>query len=168
MMARLMEEAGIAIAEERWFSNLATKGNTGSASIFIILDEFLKTRRISSRQATRSSVSYRNQDDSRSPIFCPKRCTRRTARRNSRGSTRPAGDPASAPIAPDGRVGGVADMLKGLMAVWHDYRSQVFPHRSGTGHHGGTITGPITGPGWNAGFPRCAKAVCGCAVQRRA
>ena len=44
MIAELMEEAGIAIPAERWFSNLSSKGNTGSASIFIMLDELFKTK----------------------------------------------------------------------------------------------------------------------------
>ena len=37
----LMEKGGGAVAEEKWFSNLTTKGNTGSASIFIILEELM-------------------------------------------------------------------------------------------------------------------------------
>lgn len=35
----LMEKGGAAIAESRWFSNLSTKGNTGAASIYIMLEE---------------------------------------------------------------------------------------------------------------------------------
>lgn len=35
----LMLKGGAAIPEEKWFSNLATKGNTGAASIFIMLEE---------------------------------------------------------------------------------------------------------------------------------
>jgi 3-oxoacyl-[acyl-carrier-protein] synthase-3 len=31
------------IPAERWFTNLVTKGNTGAASIFIILEEALNT-----------------------------------------------------------------------------------------------------------------------------
>jgi 3-oxoacyl-[acyl-carrier-protein] synthase III len=38
-IVRLMSEAGLMIPEERWFTNLRTKGNTGAASIFIMLDE---------------------------------------------------------------------------------------------------------------------------------
>ena len=34
----LMQKAGLAIPRERWYSNLATRGNTGAASIFIMLD----------------------------------------------------------------------------------------------------------------------------------
>ena len=37
----LMEKGGGAIPEEKWFSNLKTKGNTGAASIYIMLEELL-------------------------------------------------------------------------------------------------------------------------------
>lgn len=38
-MIKLMEQADVMIPEEKWFTNLYDKGNTGSASIFIILEE---------------------------------------------------------------------------------------------------------------------------------
>lgn len=38
-IVRLMTEAGLMIPEEKWFTNLRTKGNTGAASIFIMLEE---------------------------------------------------------------------------------------------------------------------------------
>lgn len=38
-------ETGFNVPQEKWFSNLPSKGNTGSASIYIILDEFLKSGR---------------------------------------------------------------------------------------------------------------------------
>ncbi len=34
-----MKKAGLDIPQDRWFTNLTTKGNTGSASIYIILEE---------------------------------------------------------------------------------------------------------------------------------
>ncbi len=34
-----MLEAGCDIPQDRWFTNLTSKGNTGSASIFIMLEE---------------------------------------------------------------------------------------------------------------------------------
>lgn len=37
----LMLKGGAAIAEHKWFSNLKTKGNTGAASIFIMLEELM-------------------------------------------------------------------------------------------------------------------------------
>ena len=41
---RLMKASGCEIEEEKWFSNLYTKGNTGAASIFIMLEEFARSR----------------------------------------------------------------------------------------------------------------------------
>lgn len=45
-LRRRMEEVGFPIPPERWFSNLATKGNTGSASFFIILEELFHSGRL--------------------------------------------------------------------------------------------------------------------------
>jgi 3-oxoacyl-[acyl-carrier-protein] synthase-3 len=33
---------GASIPQEKWFTNLYTRGNTGAASILIMLDEFLR------------------------------------------------------------------------------------------------------------------------------
>ncbi len=38
-VVKLLTKAGVMIDEEKWFSNLTYKGNTGSASIFILLNE---------------------------------------------------------------------------------------------------------------------------------
>lgn len=40
-IVKLLTEYGLLIPEDRWFTNLETKGNTGSASIFIMLEEAL-------------------------------------------------------------------------------------------------------------------------------
>lgn len=40
-IVKLMSDAGLMIPEDRWFTNLHTKGNTGSASIFIMVEEAL-------------------------------------------------------------------------------------------------------------------------------
>lgn len=45
-LAKGLAEVGLAIPEERWFTNLTRKGNTGSASIFIILEELFNTQRL--------------------------------------------------------------------------------------------------------------------------
>jgi 3-oxoacyl-[acyl-carrier-protein] synthase-3 len=43
-MKKLLKRTGSMIPEERWFNNVAKFGNTGTASIFILLDEFLRTK----------------------------------------------------------------------------------------------------------------------------
>ena len=46
-IVKLLEMAGAMIPEERWYTNLYTRGNTGCASIFVMLDEFLQDGRAS-------------------------------------------------------------------------------------------------------------------------
>jgi 3-oxoacyl-[acyl-carrier-protein] synthase-3 len=41
-----LAEVGLPIPRERWFSNLTSKGNTGSASPYIMLDELFRSGRI--------------------------------------------------------------------------------------------------------------------------
>lgn len=45
-VAEGLAEAGLAIPTERWFTNLQDKGNTGSASPYIMLDELFRSGRI--------------------------------------------------------------------------------------------------------------------------
>ena len=40
----MLQQAGVGIPESKWYSNLSTRGNTGCASIFIMLDEFRRSR----------------------------------------------------------------------------------------------------------------------------
>ncbi len=42
----LLKKAGAMIPEEKWFSNLSDKGNTGAASIFIILEELYRQKQL--------------------------------------------------------------------------------------------------------------------------
>jgi 3-oxoacyl-[acyl-carrier-protein] synthase-3 len=44
-VVRLMSQAGLMIPEDRWFTNLHSKGNTGSASVYIMLEEAWRTGR---------------------------------------------------------------------------------------------------------------------------
>jgi 3-oxoacyl-[acyl-carrier-protein] synthase-3 len=45
-----MAGLGFEIGWERWFSNLTTKGNTGSAAIYIMLEELMTSGRVSRGQ----------------------------------------------------------------------------------------------------------------------
>lgn len=41
-----MRKVGFDVPQERWFTNLASKGNTGAASIYIMLDELARSGRV--------------------------------------------------------------------------------------------------------------------------
>jgi 3-oxoacyl-[acyl-carrier-protein] synthase-3 len=46
VVEELMEKTGFSIPRQRWYSNLERRGNTGAASIMIMLDDFLRERAI--------------------------------------------------------------------------------------------------------------------------
>jgi 3-oxoacyl-[acyl-carrier-protein] synthase III len=45
-IVELLEKAGCMVPEERWFTNLYTKGNTGCASIYLMLEELFNTDKL--------------------------------------------------------------------------------------------------------------------------
>lgn len=45
---KALTENGFHIPQDKWFTNLTTRGNTGSASIYIMLDELLKSGKVKS------------------------------------------------------------------------------------------------------------------------
>lgn len=45
-VADCMAAGDFIVPQEKWFTNLQTKGNTGSASIFIMVDELFKSGRL--------------------------------------------------------------------------------------------------------------------------
>ena len=49
-LADCMAEVGFPLPQDKWFTNLHSKGNTGSASIHIMLDELLKSGRLQDGQ----------------------------------------------------------------------------------------------------------------------
>ena len=49
-LAAGLANADLPIPQERWFTNLSSKGNTGAASIFIILEELFNNDRLRSGQ----------------------------------------------------------------------------------------------------------------------
>ncbi len=46
----LMREEGLPVHEDRWFSNLATRGNVGSASSFVLLEELMRHPKLAAGQ----------------------------------------------------------------------------------------------------------------------
>lgn len=125
----LMHKAGFAIARERWYSNLTTRGNTGAASIFIMLDEFLRTRTLAagerilcfvpeSGRFTVSFILIEVEAASAPPV----QVTLPPAAAPADGvdtAIAPPHDPAQAPAH-------LRELLGGLATLWHGYRSRVW------------------------------------------
>ncbi|OFZ30476.1 MAG: hypothetical protein A2622_08725 [Bdellovibrionales bacterium RIFCSPHIGHO2_01_FULL_40_29] len=106
----LLDKAGLTIPAEKWFSNLKTRGNTGAASIFIMMEEFLRTKELKPGQkilcfvpeSGRFTVSYLMFEVMKD------------------GKLETTRKPAPLPRKP------VENLLLDLGSVWHSYRSTVF------------------------------------------
>lgn len=129
LIEELMEKAGLAIPRERWYSNLVTRGNTGAASIFVMLDEFLETHALHPGQrilcfipeSGRFTVAFAMievdaADGSDAQVPASPRHDNRSV---DDDAVAPPHDPADAPAA-------LRHLLGELASMWHDYRSRVW------------------------------------------
>lgn len=60
-MIRLATRAGCMIPEERWFTNLYDKGNVGAASLFLLLDDLLRSDKLKPGQTILCAVPESGQ-----------------------------------------------------------------------------------------------------------
>ncbi|AOX99995.1 StlD/DarB family beta-ketosynthase [Jeongeupia sp. USM3] len=124
----LLDKAGLTIPRERWYSNLNTRGNTGAASIFVMLAEFLETRTVRPGEqilcfipeSGRISAAYMLLEaEAADAALAPPRVPVET----------PAGTPAAgiaAPHDPATAPAPLQPLLTQLAGLWQDYRSQVW------------------------------------------
>ena len=128
----LMTKAGLAIPRERWYSNLAWRGNTGAASILIMLSEFLQTRSLKPGEqifcyvpesgrfmAAYMLLEVEAADAPPQRAAGPQGRAAPVAAAMEDEAIAPPHDPAAGPD-------GLRDLLTELAAIWHDYRSQVW------------------------------------------
>jgi len=127
VVEELLDKAGLTIPRERWYSNLTTRGNTGSASIFIMLAEFLDTHSVKPGEkifcfipeSGRMTAAYMllEVEDANAPLngFVPAP----VSTQQSLDVIAPPHDPKTAPQH-------LQDLLTTLAGIWHDYRSQVW------------------------------------------
>jgi 3-oxoacyl-[acyl-carrier-protein] synthase III len=130
----LMGKAGLAIPRERWYSNLVTRGNTGAASIFIMLDEFLRTRTLNPGErilcfipeSGRFTVAFVLIEVEAAGVEAAD-VDPTNARRTQ--ATLPAthdDEPIAPPHDPTDAPAQLRHVLGELATIWHDYRSRVW------------------------------------------
>ncbi len=129
----LMEKAGLVIPRERWFSNLAWRGNTGAASILIMLAEFLETREVKPGEqifcyipeSGRFMAAYMllEAEAVHAPQIAVGAPATVAAREDANSDDAAAIAP---PHDPDMAPQGLGQLLTELAAIWHDYRSRVW------------------------------------------
>ena len=140
----LMHKAQLAIPRERWWSNLAWRGNTGAASIFIMLAEFLQTQgerlkvgdtvlcfvpesgrftagymllEVEAHDASKSSIEPSTNKNWRQTPDTHSEAQQATL--DASAHIAPPHDPSAAP--PE-----LAPLLTELASTWQGYRSQVW------------------------------------------
>lgn len=126
----LMAKADLAISRERWWSNLAWRGNTGAASILIMLSEFLHTKALKPGEqifcyvpesgrfmAAYMLLEVEASDAPAGALAVPR--TMAGATPDDAAAIAPPHDPAAAPE-------GLGALLTELAGIWHDYRSRAW------------------------------------------
>jgi len=131
VVEELLDKAGLTIPRERWYSNLTTRGNTGSASIFIMLAEFLDTHQVKPGEkifcfipeSGRMTAAYMliEVEAADTPLVANLTPVIRsiTSEKNALPDIAAPHDPRSAPQH-------LQSVLTTLAGIWHDYRSQVW------------------------------------------
>jgi 3-oxoacyl-[acyl-carrier-protein] synthase-3 len=114
----LMQKAALAIPQERWYSNLVRRGNTGSASIFIMLADFVRERQL---QPGQQILCFVPESGRFTVAFIALRVCEQgsRARHTEATAVAPPHDPATAPSA-------LAPLLAELAGIWHEYRSRAW------------------------------------------
>ncbi len=114
----LMKKSDVFIDDSKWWSNLATSGNTGSASIFIMLSEFLQTHPqlqhgekilLFVPESGRFTVSYAQLEVVK-----------------TEGAVIKAVDESQAPPLTEDLKNQFPELFLKLSEVWSQYRSNVF------------------------------------------
>lgn len=114
----LMQRAGLSIPRERWYSNLTWRGNTGAASIFIMLADFVRERELKPGQqilcfvpeSGRFSISFMHLE----VVAAESPAATETIH------IAPPHEASPSQSAPGSRL------IQELASVWHEYRSRAW------------------------------------------
>ncbi|HTU56804.1 MAG TPA: iron-containing redox enzyme family protein [Polyangiales bacterium] len=128
VVEELMQKAGLSIAKERWFSNLSVRGNTGAASIFIMLADALRQRELRPGQRILCFVPESGRFTVSFAQFTVVDATHKTE------APRPSPDSneVALQIAPPHALRAEHDLtptallLRELASIWHGYQTRLF------------------------------------------
>ena len=129
VIERLLREARLEIPKQRWYSNLENRGNTGAASMFIMLTDFLRERQpqLGERilcfvpESGRFSVGFAELEVvDAMPELSPQRAT------NVRHAYSQVIDIPAPHDESEATSEPMAQLLRSLSEIWHDYRSRAW------------------------------------------
>jgi len=115
-------KAGINIPQEKWFTNLYSKGNIGSAAIFALLEELLHSGKLAAGQTVLCLVPESGR------FLFGYMLLKAVAKENNRSQTRAAisETPKSEPPSLDGAGDPLGPQLvRGLAAVWFEFEDRL-------------------------------------------
>jgi 3-oxoacyl-[acyl-carrier-protein] synthase III len=119
VVAGLMDDAGLAIPAERWYSNLKRRGNTGAASIFIMLADFLRERTLVPGERILCFVPESGRFTVSFLMLEATEATAEAAEASAQTDVAP-------PVAPPPGDAPLPRLLRDLAEVWHGYRSRMW------------------------------------------
>jgi len=131
VVRQCLELAQLDIPQERWYSNLRFRGNLGSASIFTMLDDFLRER---TPKAGDTILLFVPESGRFTVAFALLKVVDGNAPTHDQiaASARVVEPPSSIPLPPpphaadDAQLPEVARLLRELAVIWHEYRSRVW------------------------------------------
>ena len=133
----LLAKANMSIPREKWFSNLSSRGNTGSASIFIMLAEFLQKESVTAGQkilcfipeSGRMTVGFMLFEVCAQDEVASSSLTIKAQIPTPVLPTHPAlvqAEQIDAPHAADNAAPHLKALLSQLASLWQEYRSDVW------------------------------------------
>jgi len=120
----LLVKAGLAIPDELWYSNLKTRGNTGAASIFVMLDDFLRERTVKRGEQVMCFVPESGRFTVGYLLMEMAGAASAQAAAPAMAEAAPLPDPPHDPSAATDPL--MQRLLRELAGVWHDYRSRAW------------------------------------------
>jgi 3-oxoacyl-[acyl-carrier-protein] synthase-3 len=121
VVRELLDKAGLSIPDERWYNNLQTRGNTGAASIFVMLDDFLREHEVKPGERIFCFVPESGRFTVGYLLFEVAPPAHDTPRPEiSTAIVPPPHDPGNAANL------AMRALLRDLAEVWHDYRSRAW------------------------------------------
>ena len=120
VVRELLDKAGLSIPDERWYNNLQTRGNTGAASIFVMLDDFMRTHEVKPGERIFCFIPESGRFTVGYLLFEVAPPVTEIAPVPTADIVPPPHDPSSV-ANPAMRT-----LLRDLAEVWHDYRSRAW------------------------------------------